>query len=122
MLFAMMNVDSTVEDGFVRVRFSGALTDGALSAMARAMSEQIGGNLMLFDWLGIESWDFSASKGDNVAALRTAAKQTDRVALLHSPRFNRPAAWVAAILRAEGVTVRSWRAQQAPAAADWLKS
>lgn len=117
----LMNVESTVEDGIVRVRLSGALTDCALTAMGTAISEQTDESLILFDWLGIESWHFSAPKGADMAALRTAAKKTGRVALLHGPRLNRPAAWVAAILRAEGVTVRSWRARQAPAAADWLK-
>ena len=43
--------------------------------------------------------------------MRTAAKQMERVAIFTS-RLNRPVAWVAAILREEGVAVRSWRAQQ----------
>jgi hypothetical protein len=44
-----------------------------------------------------------------------------RAALVHQPRLNRQAAWLAAFLRQEGVQVRSWRPQNADVAAAWLR-
>jgi len=43
-----------------------------------------------------------------------------RGAIVHQPRLNRQAAWLAAFLREEGVQVRSWRPQSAADAAAWL--
>ena len=119
----MTSITSTVEDSIVKVRLSGTLTHGTLIAIAAAIADgdPSDAKLSLFDWLEIGSWDFSTPKEECIAALRTAAKQMVRVAIVHGRRVNRPVAWVAAILREEGVAVRSWRAQQVAAAVAWLK-
>ena len=119
----MMNFKSRVRRSIVIMRPTGTMTHGTLIAMAGAIAEfdPSDAKLFLFDWMGIDSWDFSTPKESCVAALHIAASQMVRVAIVHGPRLNRPVAWVAAILREEGVMVRSWRAEQAAAAAAWLK-
>jgi len=55
-----------------------------------------------------------------VTAWRKAAKAITFVAIVHDHRLNRQAAWLGAVLRDRGVTVRSWHPQESPLAAAWL--
>jgi SpoIIAA-like len=119
---AMIEVDTTLEEGIVAVRFHGAVTDQEFAELA-AMIADFGsarGLLIFLDWFKIDRWDFSAPNANLVAAWRRAGRAIGRAAIVHDSRTNRQAAWLAAILRKQGVTVRSWRPQDAAAAAAWL--
>jgi hypothetical protein len=115
----MIEVDTTLEEGVVAVRFRGAVTNREFTDLAEtiANSGTMGGVLIYLDWLRIDRWTFSAPKANDVTAWRRAGKMIERAAIVHDHRMNRQAAWLAAVLRGQGVKVRSWRPQHAAAAA-----
>jgi hypothetical protein len=119
----MIEVDSTLEEEVVTARFRGVMTDREFAELA-AMIADFGsarGVLVYLDWLRIERWEFSAPKANHFTAWRRAGRTIERAAIVHDSHMNRQAAWLAAILRKQGVTVRSWRPQDAAAAAIWLR-
>jgi hypothetical protein len=119
----MIEIDSTPGSGIVTVRYRGAITNRELATLAAMVTsfESHGGMLIFLDWLGIDRWEFSPHEARGVAAWRRAARKIERVAIVHDRRRDRQAAWLAAILRKEGVSVRSWRPQNAGLAATWLR-
>ena len=119
----MIEFDSTLEDGVVTIRFRGAVTNREFidSAVAIANFGSTGRVLVYLDWVGVDRWAFSVPTAGGVTAWRTARHAITRTAIVHSPRLNRQAAWLAAFLREEGVQVRSWRPQNAAAALAWLR-
>jgi hypothetical protein len=120
----MIDVDSTLKDGVVTIRFRGAVTNREFIDLAATIadSKSTGRVLMHLDWVGIDRWAFSVPTANGVNAWRRARKVIVRAAIVHQPRLNRQAAWLAAFLREEGVQVRSWRPQNAAAAAAWLRT
>lgn len=119
----MFEIDSTFGEGIVAIRHHGTVTDSEFTALAGTVADfaRCGDLLLLLDWVGIEHWTFSVPGGDALVAWRRTAKAIRRVAVIHDPRMNRPAAWLGAVLREEGVIVRSWRPQQAALAITWLQ-
>lgn len=119
----MIEVDPTVEEGVVTVRFRGAVTNREFIDLAAALANLGTAEMVLvhLDWVGIDRWAFSVPTASGAAAWRRARKMIARTAIVHQPRLNRQAAWLAAFLREEGVMVRSWRPQNAAAAATWLR-
>jgi hypothetical protein len=119
----MIEMNSTPKGEVVEVRFLGTVTDCEFVALAveAARFAAPGAVLVLCDWLGIEHWEFSAPNEDGLAAWRRAARGIARVSIIHNHSLNRQSAWLAAILREEGVKVRSWRPQHAAMAASWLR-
>lgn len=119
----MIDVNSTLEAGVVTIRFRGAVTNREFIDVAAtiANSGSTGRILLYLDWVGVDRWTFSVPTADGVTAWRRARNAIARAAVVHQPRLNRQAAWLAAFLREEGVKVRSWRPQHAAAAAAWLR-
>jgi len=119
----MIDVDSTLEEGVVTIRFRGAVTNREFIDLATTITDfgSTGRIAVYFDWVGIDRWAFSVPTAGGVTAWRRARKIIARAAIVHQPRLNRQAAWLAAFLREEGVQVRSWRPQNAAAAATWLR-
>ena len=119
----MIDVDSILEEGVVTVRFREAVTNRQFIDLAATIAnfESTGRILVYLDWVGIDRWAFSVPTANGVTAWRGARKMIARAAIVHQPRLNRQAAWLAAFLREEGVKVRSWRPQNAAAAAAWLR-
>jgi hypothetical protein len=119
----MIDVDSTLEEGVVTIRFRGAVTNREFIGLAATIANfgSTGGVPVYLDWVGIDRWTFSVPTETGVIAWRGARKMIARAAIVHQPRLNRQAAWLAAFLREEGVNVRSWRPQNAAAAATWLR-
>jgi hypothetical protein len=75
---------------------------------------------LLFDWSELTSWNFTmASLSKNMDWL-TCAGGIDRVAIVHHRRWNRQAAWVAAVLRTKNRLVRSFRFDERERAVAWL--
>jgi hypothetical protein len=119
----MIDVDSTLEEGVVTVNFRGPVTNREFIDLATTIADSgsTGSVLMYLDWVGIDRWAFSVPTANGVTEWRRARKMIARAAIVHQPRLNRPAAWLAAFLREEGVKVRSWRPHNAAAAATWLR-
>lgn len=107
----------------IAVRFRGSVTNRELARLAAVIDgfDSNCGLLIFLDWLGIEHWVFGAPNANSVKEWRKAARNIVRVAIVHDHRVKRQAAWLAAILRKEGVCVRSWRPQHAATATAWLR-
>jgi hypothetical protein len=119
----MIDVDSTLEECVVTIRFRGAVTNREFIDLAATIAgfRSTDRVLMYLDWIGIDRWEFSVPTGSGLIAWRGARNMIARAAIVHQPRLNRQAAWLAAFLREEGVEVRSWRPPNAAAAANWLR-
>lgn len=120
----MFEIDSTFANGIVAIRHRGTATDLEFIALAETIAglPNNGDLLLLLDWVGIEDWTFSVPGGAALIAWRSAARTIRRIAIVHDPCPNRPAAWLGAVLREQRVIVRSWRAQHAALAASWLQA
>jgi len=119
----MIEVDCFPEDHLVKVRFRGTVSNREFTDLAAIIADFGSGIAVLvyLDWVGIERWEFTVASANGVPTWRRASQVIERVAVIHPPRWNRQAAWLAAILRKEGVEVRSWRPKDAMAAAIWLR-
>jgi hypothetical protein len=119
----MITVDSPGEDRVVTFRFRGLITNREFMDFAGTVYnfKVVGGLLTYLDWRQIDGWKFLAPKAIEATAWRNAGKLIERAAIVHQPRLNRQAAWLAAVLREQGVAVRSWRPQDGAAAAAWLR-
>ncbi|RWM81490.1 MAG: hypothetical protein EOR81_05345 [Mesorhizobium sp.] len=120
----MIEVDPNFGDGVVAFRHYGTMTEREFTDLAATVSHCAphGAVLLLLDWLGIERWAFTAPQTDTLAAWRKAARALQCAAIVHDQRLNRQAAWLGAVLREEGVIVRSWPPQRAAAATVWLRA
>jgi len=120
----MIEIILSPNECFVAARFRGAVTNAEFADLAAAIT-RLGSSctaLIYLDWVGVDHWAFAPAQPNGVTTWRTAARMIERVAIIHDHHLNRQAAWLAAILRREGVTVRSWRPQNARAARMWLGS
>lgn len=118
----MIQINLSRNEGFVSVRFRGAVTDMEFADLATAIAN-LGASctaLIYLDWIRVVHWTFEPAQANGVTGWRTAAGIIERVAIIHDHHLNRQAAWLAAVLRREGVTVRSWQPQNARAARVWL--
>jgi hypothetical protein len=119
----MIEINLSPKESLVAARFRGAVTNTEFSDLAATITDRgsTHGTLIYLDWVRVGHWKF-APIASGVIAWRRAAGMIQRAAIVHDHHLNRQAAWLAAILRREGVTVRSWRPQNAGAARMWLGS
>jgi hypothetical protein len=75
---------------------------------------------ILFDWSRLQSWPFREAKSASIASWVNVAAQIRRAAIIHERRWNRQAAWVAAIMRLSSTQVRSWHCEERDQAIEWL--
>jgi hypothetical protein len=118
----MIELNLSRKEGLVAVRFRGAVTNMEfvdLAAMIAGLGSVCSLSIYL-DWIRVDHWKFVPAQANSVIAWRAAARMIERVAIVHDHHLNRQAAWLAAILRREGVTVRSWRPRNGRAARIWL--
>ena len=120
----MIEVDPNFGDGIVAFRHYGTMTEREFTDLAETVSHSAphGAVLLLLDWLGIERWAFTALQTDTLTAWRKVAPAVKCAAIVHDQRSNRQAAWLGAVLRKEGVIVRSWSPQRVAAATAWLRA
>jgi hypothetical protein len=78
--------------------------------------------VICLDWSDLVSWDFRPPGGDEITNWIGAAIFIKRVAIVHGHRWNRQAAWFAAVLRTGGVEVHSYAATDREKANAWLNS
>jgi hypothetical protein len=118
----MIEVDSTLEKDVIIVRFRRIVTTNEFTDLAATIADfgSKDRTLVYLDWVGIDRWKFTGPRPNGIAAWRRTRKTIRRAAIVHPPRLNRQAAWLAAILRGGGVEVRSWRPRDAASAAIWL--
>src|SRR5262249_26100627 len=111
------------EDDVIIVRFRRIVTTREFTELAAIVADFGSTNrvLVYLDWVGIDRWEFTVPKSNGATMWRGARRAMKRAAIVHLPRLNRQAAWLAAILREGGVEVRSWRPADAAAAAMWLR-
>lgn len=119
----MIEIDPRFGDGIVAVRQYGTVTDSDFADLAvKIAGSTTPDTLLLFmDWLGINRWEFTAPRAEALAAWRKAAKSLRRAAIIHDHRLIRQAAWLGAVLREQGVIVRSWP-QYSEATETWLRA
>src|SRR5215510_2670682 len=120
----MIEINLSPKESLVAARFRGAVTNTEFADLAATIAD-VGSPcsvLICLDWVRVDRWTFAPAQVNGVTAWRKAARMIERVAIIHDHHLNRQAAWLAAILRREGVTVRSWRPQNAGAARMWLGS
>jgi len=117
----MIEINLSLKECLLAARFRGAVTNTEFSDLAATIADRGSayGALIYLDWVRVGHWKF-APTASGVIAWRRAARMIERVAIVHDHRLNRQAAWLAAILRNEGVTTRSWRPQDAATALKWL--
>jgi len=118
----MIEINLSPKECLVAARFRGAVTNTEFADLAATITN-LGSSctaLIYLDWIGVDHWTFAPARANCVSAWRTAAGIIERVAIIHDHHLNRQAAWLAAVLRKEGVATRSWRPENAVAAAKWL--
>jgi len=75
---------------------------------------------ILFDWSELISWNFTRPPTADIKRWLACAEGTDRVAIVHQRRWNRQAAWFAALLRTKNCQVRSFSVDDRDRAVIWL--
>jgi hypothetical protein len=106
------------------IRLFGLQKTKELLALAKAIRKRPPSSKKLeicFDWSELTAWKFDAPHGDQIACWLEAAAFIERIAIVHDRRWNRPAAWFAALLRTGGVEVRSYIPGNCDRACAWLK-
>jgi len=118
----MIEVNSRLEDDVIIAHFRRIVTVREFIDLAATIADFGSENRIpvYLDWVGIDRWEFTVPGQNGVIAWRRARKTIKRAAIVHLPRLNRQAAWLAAVLREGCVEVRSWRPKDAAAAVIWL--
>jgi hypothetical protein len=76
---------------------------------------------VLVDWSDLDACDAARPRPRKRAVIETV-KGLERVAILHHGALNTRAAYLTALLRSNGVLVRSYRPSDRDRALDWLNS
>ena len=111
-------------DTYVTMKLTGLHNAEAFAEEARSFSlifESREALLVLFDWSELAGWDEGLSTTESCRLWASAARQMRRSAIVHDRQWNRQAAILGAVLRLNGVEVRSWRAAEREAAVAWLR-
>ena len=75
---------------------------------------------MLFDWSELVSWNFRRPADPEIQGWLNGADRINRMAIVHQRRWNRQAAWFAALFRTRSCHVRSYRPDDRDRAMHWL--
>lgn len=118
----MADVTPATGAAIIAVRFVGTQTTEELSGIATAIADGLAydfGCRILFDWSNVQAWTCEAAALP-VKSWMAAICRIDRAAIVHHHRWNRQAAWLAAVLRQGKTNVRSWRIADRDNAVAWL--
>jgi SpoIIAA-like len=119
---AMIEIRPDAGAGFIMLRFSGVQTHEDIAGVVAAviqLCKSRDGMRLLCDWSDVRGWACE-TKSLPVHEWVTAAGRVERVAVLHHHRWNRQAAWLAAMLRRENVRVRCGHLRDPAGARKWL--
>jgi len=94
----------------------------ALADLLASQQKNRSSSSLLFDWSELVSWDFRTPANPEIQGWLRAADLTNRVAIVHDRRWNRQAAWFAALFRSRNCHVRSYRLDDRDRAMTWLIS
>ncbi len=106
----------------IAVRFVGTQTTEGLVGIATSIADCLArdiGSRVLLDWSEVQAWTCEAAVLP-VESWTAAICKIDRAAIVHHHRWNRQAAWLAAVLRYGRTDVRSWRIGDRDNAVVWL--
>jgi hypothetical protein len=101
----------------------GAVGRNVLVRLRRAVAEsrKFGTQSLLVDWSDLDTCDVARPRPRNRTVIESV-NGFERVAILHHRALNTQAAYLAALLRSNGVLVRSYRPSDRDRALDWLNS
>lgn len=83
-------------------------------------AKAVGHVRLLLDWRALKAWDLEDWSAPVFRPWIVASHRIGRVAIVHHAAWNRQAALIAAILRRENVSVRSWKHDRMTDARRWL--
>ena len=118
----MAGVTPATGVAIIAVRFVGTQTTEELIGIATSIADGLArelGSRVLLDWSEVQAWTCEAAALP-VESWTAASCRIDRAAIVHHHRWNRQAAWLAAVLRQGKTNVRSWRIADRDNAVAWL--
>jgi hypothetical protein len=118
----MIEIRPDAGAGFTMLRFSGVQTREDVGRTVMAVIQLCKGRdeiRLLCDWSDVLGWACE-TKSLPVHEWVAAAGRVERVAILHHHRWNRQAAWLAAMLRRGNVRVRCCHLRDPEGALKWL--
>jgi hypothetical protein len=116
----MIGIERQVGSSVVRGRFCGDLSRSDLVAFVLSLRDLREGEMrirILLDWTEIERWKAGTA---HPSLWRDLPESIDRAAIVHQHRWDRQAAVLAAMMRMNQTSVRSWAPSSATAAMAWL--
>lgn len=118
----MVRVDAPRKPPF-ELHLRGRLDTTAFLGLAHLLATQHASersSRLLLDWSELVSWHFTRPAIADLQHWLAYAEGIDRVAIVHQRRWNRQAAWLAAVLRTKDCKVRSFRFDGRDRAMSWL--
>jgi hypothetical protein len=120
---SMIEIMPDAGAGVTILRFSGVQTSEDITGAAAAVIQLCDGRdgiRLLCDWSDVLGWACETRSLPVYDWGAAACGRIERAAILHHHRWNRQAAWLAAMLRHSHVDVRSWRLRETDGAQKWL--
>ena len=118
----MIEIVRLADPGVTAVLMRGTIPPGEFDKLPITLCGQGTRDSILFDWSDLQDWPLSACELKVTEGWAHLARSIRNAAIVHHCRWNRQAAWIAALLRLHNVNVRSWRHNEADRAIAWLKA
>jgi hypothetical protein len=118
----MIEIRLDAATGLATLTFAGVQSDAEIGEAAAAFIRMVEGHetvAALCDWSEVIGWACEP-RSLPVYEWVAVAGRIERAAIVHHHRWNRQAAWLAALIRYGSGDVRSWRPGEADAARCWL--
>jgi hypothetical protein len=119
-----METRHSVGRAFFVLRPQGNQAKYDIVAMANELAHvQRGGAALrlLFDWTQVHTWPFATPTDVAVQTWKQTAPLIARAAIVHHPKWNRHAAFLAALMRVGNAQVRCLLSPNYEKAAEWLE-
>ena len=120
---SMIEITPDAGAGVTMLRFSGVQTSEDITRAVAAVIQLCDGRddiRLLCDWSDVLGWACETRSLPVYEWGATASGRIERAAILHHHRWNRQAAWLAAMLRHANVEVRCWHLRASYGARKWL--
>jgi hypothetical protein len=120
---SMIEIMPDAGAGVTLLRFRGVQTSEDITGAVVAVIQLCDGRdgiRLLCDWSDVLGWACATRSLPVYEWGAAASGRIERAAILHHHRWNRQAAWLAAMLRHANVEVRCWRLRASDEARKWL--
>lgn len=120
----MIELDDRTDDEFVTARLRGLQSTSEFASFDQVLARMRGDRehfRVLFDWTALEGWDAKDQIASSCLNWKKGSLVIERMAIVHQRQWNRQAAVLAAVLRAESRLVRSWIPRDLSKAVAWLR-